>query len=105
MVDFPFMSGYGNCEPGSDRRGKSDRPRGSSQPASRHPSCGAVPERAFLSSWLISHLCPVMETVSPGLVPFREQLRLGLQPVLHLVPGQRTLVHITEVGPSGHLLR
>jgi len=29
---------------------------------------------------------------------FRDQLRLGLQPMLHMVPGQRTLVHITEVG-------
>ena len=46
-----------------------------------------------------------METVSPGLVPFREQLRLGLQPVLHIVPGQRTLVLITEIGPASHLIR
>ena len=46
-----------------------------------------------------------MKTVSPGEVPFREQMRLGLQPVLHIVSGQRTLVHITEVGPPGHLVR
>ena len=46
-----------------------------------------------------------MNTVSPGKVPFREQMRLGLQPVLHIVPGLRTLVHITEVGSSGHFIR
>ncbi len=46
-----------------------------------------------------------MKTVNPGQVAFLEQLRLGLQPVLHLVPGQRTLVHITEVGPTRHFIR
>ena len=46
-----------------------------------------------------------MKTVSPGEVPFREQMRLGLQPVLHIVSGKRTLVHITEVCPPGHLVR
>jgi hypothetical protein len=29
-----------------------------------------------------------MKAVSPGEVAFREQLRLGLQPMLHIVPGQ-----------------
>ncbi len=46
-----------------------------------------------------------MKTVSPGEVPFHEQMRLGLQPVLHIVSGLGTLVQITEVGPSGHLFR
>ena len=46
-----------------------------------------------------------MKTVNPGKLAFREQLRLGLQPVLHIVPGERTLVHITEVGPSSHFVR
>jgi hypothetical protein len=45
-----------------------------------------------------------MKTVNPGEVPFREQMRLSLQPVLHIVSGQRTLIHITEVGPSGHFV-
>jgi hypothetical protein len=45
-----------------------------------------------------------METVNAGEVPFREQLRLGLQPVLHIVPRQGTLVHKTKVGPPGHLV-
>ena len=46
----------------------------------------------------------VMKAVHPGEVPFREQMRLSLQPVLQIVSGQRTLVHITEVGPPGHLV-
>jgi hypothetical protein len=46
-----------------------------------------------------------MKTVNPGEVAFRNQFRLGLQPVLHLVPGQRPLVHISEVCPSGHFVR
>jgi len=50
-------------------------------------------------------LCPVMKTMNPGKVAFRDQFRLGLQPVLHIVPGQRTLVDITEVGLSGHFVR
>jgi len=29
-----------------------------------------------------------MKTVNPGEVPFREQMRLGLQPVLHIVSRQ-----------------
>jgi hypothetical protein len=40
-----------------------------------------------------------------GEVAFREQLSLSLKPMLHLVAGQRTLVHITEVCPSGHFVR
>jgi hypothetical protein len=45
-----------------------------------------------------------MKTVNRGEVPFREQMCLSLQPVLHIVSGQRPLVHITEVGPSSHLV-
>ncbi len=46
-----------------------------------------------------------MITVNPGEVPFREQIRLSLQPVLHIVSGQRTLVHITQVSSPGDLVR
>ena len=46
-----------------------------------------------------------METVNPREVAFGEQLRLGFQPVLHILPGQGTLVHISEVGPSGDFVR
>ncbi len=61
----------------------------------------------FFQGWLPGKfiLCPIMKTVNPGEVAFREQFRLGLQPVLHIMPGQRTLVHITEVCPSGHFVR
>ena len=43
--------------------------------------------------------------MNAGEFAFREQLRLGRQPMLHFVPLLRTLVHITEVGPSGHFVR
>ena len=46
-----------------------------------------------------------MKSMNPGEVAFRDQFRLGLQPVLHIVTGQRTLVLITEVSPAGHLVR
>ena len=46
-----------------------------------------------------------MKTVHAGEVALGEKLRLGLQPVLHIVPGQRTLVNISEVGPAGHFVR
>ena len=46
-----------------------------------------------------------MKTVDPGEVAFRKQLRLGLQPMLHMVPVQRTLAQIIEVCPSGDLVR
>ena len=36
---------------------------------------------------------------------FRDQLRLRLQPMLHLVAGQGALVFISEVSPPGHLVR
>ena len=47
-------------------------------------------------------LCLAMETVDPSEIAFREQFRLRGQPVLHLVSGQRTFVHISEVGLFGH---
>ena len=50
-------------------------------------------------------LRPVVKPMNPGEVAFGEQLRFGLQPVLHIAPGPRTLVHITEVCPSGHFVR
>ena len=46
-----------------------------------------------------------MKTVNAGEVAFREQFRFGGEPVLDIAPGQRTLVHISEVRPSGHFVR
>ena len=43
--------------------------------------------------------------MNPGEIAFRDQFRLRLQPVLHLVTGQRTLVLITKVGSTGYLVR
>ena len=39
-----------------------------------------------------------MKTVNAGAVALRPQFRLGAQPVLHLAPGSRTFIHVTEVG-------
>ena len=50
-------------------------------------------------------LRPVMKTMNARLVAFRDQLRLSLKPVLHLVAVLRTLVHISEICPPGHFLR
>ena len=50
-------------------------------------------------------LCPVMKTVNPSEVAFRDQLRFGRQPVLYIVPRLRSLVDIIEVCPSGHFIR
>ena len=41
----------------------------------------------------------------PGEVAFGDQLCLRRQPMLHLVPGPRTLVDIAEVSFSCHLVR
>jgi len=46
-----------------------------------------------------------MKAVNPGEVAFRQQLRLGIQPVLHITPGLRALVDIKEVRPSGYFVR
>ncbi len=37
-------------------------------------------------------------------VAFRDQFRLRRQPMLHMLPLQRTVVHITEVGSSRHFV-
>ena len=63
-----------------------------------------VSERTQADAWKVI-LCPVMKTVNPGEVAFSDQLRFGRQPVLHVVPGLRTLVDIIEVCPSGHFVR
>jgi hypothetical protein len=49
-------------------------------------------------------LCPIMIAVNPGEITLRDKIRLGRQPVLHIVPGLRTLVHIIEICPSGHFV-
>ena len=45
-----------------------------------------------------------MITVNPGQIAFRKQLRLGCQPMLDIVSRQRTLIHISEIGPPGHFV-
>jgi hypothetical protein len=49
-------------------------------------------------------LCPIAKSVGPGEIAFREQLLLGFQPVLYIAPGLRTLIHIIEICPAGHLV-
>jgi hypothetical protein len=63
-----------------------------------------ISERTQADAWKCI-LCPVMKTVNPSKVAFRDQLRFGRQPVLHIVPGLRPLVHVIEVCPSGHFIR
>jgi len=46
-----------------------------------------------------------MKTVNPGEIALRDQFRLSRQPMLHIVAGQRTMILITEVSPTGHLVR
>jgi len=46
-----------------------------------------------------------MKTVDAREIAFRDQIRLGLQPMLHLVTGLRTLIFIGKVGFSGHFIR
>ena len=47
--------------------------------------------RAFISLSGKFILCPVMKTVNPGEVAFREQLRLGLQPVVEVAADGTTI--------------
>ena len=47
----------------------------------------------------------VVKTVNPGEVAFRDQFRLGRQPMLHVAPLRRTFVQISEVGPPGNFVR
>jgi hypothetical protein len=45
-----------------------------------------------------------MITVSTGEIPFRNQFCLRDQPVLDLMPIQRTLVHIGEISASRYFV-
>ena len=47
----------------------------------------------------------VVKPMNPGEIPFLDQFRLRLQPVLNIATGQRTLVLITKIGSAGHLVR
>ena len=75
-----------------------------------HSGGVSTSERLIVSRVTLVFICylimrVVMKTVDPGEIAFRKQLRLGLQPMLHMVPVQRTLAQITEVCPSGDLVR
>jgi hypothetical protein len=50
-------------------------------------------------------LRPIVKTMDAGAIAFRDQFRLGRQPVLHLVTGQRTSIFIGEVSLPGHFVR
>jgi hypothetical protein len=63
-----------------------------------------ISERTQSEAWKFN-LCPVVKTVNPGKIAFRDQLRFGRQPVLYIVPRLRSLVDIIEVCPSGHFIR
>ena len=65
---------------------------------------GLISVRTQADAWKFV-LCPVMKSVNPSKVAFRDQLRFGRQPVLYIVPGLRSLVDIIEVGPPGHFVR
>jgi hypothetical protein len=63
-----------------------------------------ISERTQADAWKFI-LCPVVKTVNPSKIAFRDQLRFGRQPVLYVVPGLRSLVDIIQVCPSGHFIR
>ena len=63
-----------------------------------------ISERTQADAWKFI-LCPVVKTVNPSKIAFRDQLRFGRQPVLYVVPGLRSLIDIIEVCPSGHFIR
>ena len=46
-----------------------------------------------------------METMDTREIAFSNQIRLGFQPMLHLVTGLRALIFIGKVSFSGHLIR
>jgi len=50
-------------------------------------------------------LRPIVESVDLREISFCDQIRLGLQPMLHLVTGLGAFVFITEVSFAGHLVR
>ena len=66
----------------------------------RWSRCGGFENRFFHNG----ELRLVMKSVDAGPVAFFEQLRLGLQPMLHVVSRARTLVHVTEVCFSGNFV-
>jgi hypothetical protein len=43
--------------------------------------------------------------MNTGEIAFREQVRLGFQPMLHVSSRQRAIVHVTKVSPSGDFVR
>ena len=47
----------------------------------------------------------VVKSMNPGEIAFRDQFRLRLQPVLHLMTGRGALVYIAKVGFSGDFIR
>jgi hypothetical protein len=47
----------------------------------------------------------IMKAMNAGKIAFRDQFRLSRQPMLHFMAGQRTLIHIAEVGAAGHFIR
>jgi hypothetical protein len=47
----------------------------------------------------------VVKSMCAGAIAFRDQLRLGIQPVLHMLALRRTLVHIAKIGPPGDFVR
>ena len=63
-----------------------------------------IGERTQADAWKFV-LCPVMKSVNPSKVAFRNQFSFGRQPVLYIVPGLRSLIDIIEVCPSGHFVR
>ena len=46
-----------------------------------------------------------MKAVAAGQIAFRNQIRLRLQPMLHLMAGLGTLIFIGKVSFPGHLIR
>ena len=46
-----------------------------------------------------------METVDSREIALRDQIRLGLEPMLHFVTWPGTFVFVAEVGHSGHFVR
>ena len=45
-----------------------------------------------------------METMDTREITFSNQIRLGFQPMLHLVTGLRTFILISKVSFPGHLI-
>ena len=58
----------------------------------------------LLEAFIEFFLRPVVEPMRPGKVAFLDQLRLGRQPMLHIVTWPRTFVHVAKISPSGHFV-